>query len=189
VSRVVGAPVPRVDARAKVTGSAQYAADAPVAGVVHGVMVLSTIARGRITALDTRAAESATGVIAVFTHVNMPRLTVPSMAAGYFKRYLPMQSDRVNHNGEPIAYVVAETLEQAQDAATLVTATYESEPPEVVLAEGMPQAYVPPATFDGPNDRVRGDPAAGFSRADVRIESAYTPWSPRRPRLPGTGRC
>ncbi|WP_433559352.1 xanthine dehydrogenase family protein molybdopterin-binding subunit [Pseudonocardia xinjiangensis] len=174
MSRVVGAPVPRVDARAKVTGAARYAADAPVAGAAHGVMVLSTIARGRVTVLDTRAAESATGVIAVFTHLNMPRLAVPSSTAGYFKRYLPMQTDRINHNGQPIAYVVAETLEQAQHAATLVTATYESEPPEVVIAEVMPHAYVPPETFDGPNDIVRGDPAAGFARADVRVDAAYT---------------
>jgi xanthine dehydrogenase YagR molybdenum-binding subunit len=58
VKRIVGAPVPRVDARAKVTGTATYAADAPVTGALHGVLALSTIARGRITAVDTGAAES-----------------------------------------------------------------------------------------------------------------------------------
>ncbi|OLT06577.1 hypothetical protein BJF90_16020 [Pseudonocardia sp. CNS-004] len=71
VGGIVGAPVRRVDARAKVTGTATYAADAPVAGALHGVLVLSTIARGRVTAIDTGAAESAPGVIAVLTHLTI----------------------------------------------------------------------------------------------------------------------
>ncbi|MGI5151522.1 xanthine dehydrogenase family protein molybdopterin-binding subunit [Plantactinospora sp. CA-294935] len=173
---VVGRPIARVDGVAKVTGAARYAADADVAGVTHAVLVMSAVARGRITALDTAAAASYPGVLGVFTHQNLPRLTVPpaNITAGFFKRFIPVQDDQIRHAGQPVAIVVAQTLEQAQEAATLVDVTYQAETPKVVLADGMDEAYVPPPGADGTNDYVRGDVIAGLAKAQVRVEATYT---------------
>ena len=70
----IGKPVSRVDGRLKVTGGARYTADIPIEGAVHAAIVHSAIANGRTVSMDTMAAENAPGVVAVFTHTNMPRM-------------------------------------------------------------------------------------------------------------------
>ncbi|WP_263974223.1 xanthine dehydrogenase family protein molybdopterin-binding subunit [Streptomyces albicerus] len=173
MSPIVGRPVARVDGRAKVTGAATYAADALVRDVLHGSLVLSTIARGRITRIDTGAAERAPGVRAVFTHRTMPRLKVPTHPS-FIKKVLPLQDAHIHHSGQPVAFVVADTLEQAQHAATLVQVSYAERTPQAVLADAMDEAYVPAPGSDGPNEITRGDPAQGFAQADVRVDVTYT---------------
>src|SRR5690348_3152980 len=113
---VLGAPLDRVDRRLKVTGGARYSAEMPTHGVAHAVIVQSTIPAGRITSLDTRAAEQAPGVLAVLTHLNAPRLPnggQPSVAPPAMRVLTLLQGDEVHYNGQPIALVVAETFEQA----------------------------------------------------------------------------
>ena len=175
MSTVVGRSIARVDGVAKVTGAAQYAADTPVTGVTHGMLVMSTIARGRITRIHTGAAETAPGVLAVLTHRTMPRLALPNadLATAYFQRFIPIQDDVIRHGGQAVALVVAGTLEQAQHAAALVDVEYAAEDPTVTLAEAMPEAYVPPPTPVEHNDVVRGDPDAGFAAAHVVVETEY----------------
>jgi xanthine dehydrogenase YagR molybdenum-binding subunit len=173
MSTIVGRPVPRVDGRDKVTGAAAYAADAQVRGALHGFLVLSTVARGRITRLDTGEAERAPGVVAVFTHRTMPRLKLPTHVS-FIKKVLPLQDADVHHSGQTVAFVVAETQEQAQHAATLVKVSYDTRTPHVVLADAMDEAYLPPPGSDGPNEITRGDPAKGFAQADVRVDVTYT---------------
>jgi xanthine dehydrogenase YagR molybdenum-binding subunit len=173
MSPIVGSPVPRIDGRAKVTGAATYAADAEVRGTLHGFLVTSTVASGHITGIDTRDAERSAGVVAVFTHRNMPRLARPEYIA-FFKSYIPLQDSDIHHSGQPVAYVVAETLEQAQHAATLVAVSYDARRPQSVVADAMDEAYVPPAGLSGPNEFARGDVAAGLAQADVRIDVTYT---------------
>ncbi|MGW4205211.1 xanthine dehydrogenase family protein molybdopterin-binding subunit [Streptomyces sp. NPDC004726] len=175
MSPIVGSPVARVDGRAKVTGAATYTADVQVRGALYGFLVLSTIANGRVTGIDTGAAERAPGVVAVFTHETMPRLAVPtSPGAAYWKRVVPLQNAEIHHSGQPVAYVVAETLEQAQEAASLVDVSYDVRPPRAGLAEAMDEAYVPAPGLEGPNEITRGDPEAGLAQADVRIDVSYT---------------
>src|SRR4029077_13408289 len=70
----IGQPISRIDGRLKTTGGARYTADIPIADVVYGVIAQSTIANGRTVSIDTTAAEQAPGVLAVFTHGNMPRM-------------------------------------------------------------------------------------------------------------------
>ena len=70
----IGQPVSRVDGHQKVTGGATYAAEFDVPGQAHAAIVRSTVANGRIASIDSRAAERATGVVAVLTHRNAPRL-------------------------------------------------------------------------------------------------------------------
>jgi xanthine dehydrogenase YagR molybdenum-binding subunit len=79
-ARVIGKPLDRVDGRLKVTGKARYAAEHHLPGLVHGVLVGSTVARGRVAAIDTAAAEKAPGVIAVLTHRNAP--AIPERCGG-----------------------------------------------------------------------------------------------------------
>lgn len=171
---LVGRGVERVDGRAKVTGAARYAADNEVTGVLHGFLVLSTVARGEITELDTSAALAYPGVVAVYTHQNMLRLTVPPDFP-YPKGFVPLQDTLIHHNGQPVAYVVAETLEQAQEAATLVRVRYRvGDRPTARLADALDEAFLPDRFRDRPNEIFLGDAAAALEQAEVRVEREYT---------------
>jgi xanthine dehydrogenase YagR molybdenum-binding subunit len=108
----VGQPISRVDGRLKVTGGARYTADIPLQAIVHAAMVYSTIANGRVAAIDSTAAEDAPGVLVVLTYKNMPRMN--QLAWSHLRpqgqTYLPLQDDRIYYSGQPIALVVAATL-------------------------------------------------------------------------------
>jgi xanthine dehydrogenase YagR molybdenum-binding subunit len=131
---LIGAQVSRLDGPLKVQGDARFAAEYVMEGMVYAALRYSTIARGRITTMDTAAAEAAAGVVLVMTHLNAPRmqppplfLTGPKAAGG---ANLPvMQDDSIHWNGEPVAIVLAETQEQADHAASLIEVAYESSPP------------------------------------------------------------
>src|SRR5262249_44774089 len=129
---LIGPPVDRVDGRLKVTGGARYSAEFKVEGVTHGVLVTSTIASGRIREIDTQAAEQVPGVLAVITHLNAPRLPFVDKRSWLdpkIGRTLPvLQEDTIYFSGQPVAVVVAETLEQAEYAATRVRVAYDERP-------------------------------------------------------------
>ncbi|MCE7004185.1 xanthine dehydrogenase family protein molybdopterin-binding subunit [Kibdelosporangium philippinense] len=173
MSQLVGQPIERVDGRAKVTGAAVYTADYQVPGALYGHLVMSTIARGRIVSIDTARALAAPGVVAVFTHVNMPKL-VAQPPFPYVKGFYPLQDDRIHHNGQPIAYVVARSLEEAIEAANLVTAKYEEAQPKSSLSANMADAYLPPPSRNGENEFIRGDVKAGLDQADVQVELEFS---------------
>src|SRR5688500_12799375 len=92
---------------------------------------MCTDANGRIASIDTADAERAAGVLAVLTHRNAPRLAyrehkgAPDPVVG--ERLHVLQDDRVNHQGQPIALVIAERLEQAVHAAALLRISYAPE--------------------------------------------------------------
>src|SRR4051812_17683872 len=127
----IGEPVSRIDGPQKVTGTATYAAEFDVPRQVHASIVRSTIAKGRIASIETSDAQRATGVLAVLTHRNAPKLPYRPHKAlvdpEVGERLHVLQDDRVIHQGQPIALVVAETLEQAAHAANLVRVTYRPE--------------------------------------------------------------
>src|SRR5919107_4407798 len=133
--RYLGKEMSRVDGVAKVTGKAKYAAEFQVPNLAHGFIVTGTIAKGRITAIDTREAAAAPGVVRIFTHENAPRLgpkaTEPAPPRANQperdKSFRALQSDRVVFNQQPVALVVAETYEQARHAARLVKVSYQAE--------------------------------------------------------------
>lgn len=161
----VGQAITRVDGVAKVTGAARYAADRTMPGMLHGALVLSTVARGVITAMDLSAAAAAPGVVAVYNYTNAPRLTAGNGAPP------PMQSATVTTNGQIIGYVVAETLEQAQDAATMITVTYGSrQAPQTFIRDAPPDAVRVPEN----QELVVGDPQAGLAQAEVTVTGRYT---------------
>src|SRR5581483_4510582 len=129
----MGKPTDRVDGRLKVTGGARYAAEFPVSDLAYGVLVKSTVAKGRIKSMNTREAERAPGVLLVMTHLNAPKLPFGKQdppagvdpRVGHHLRVL--QSDVVHFNGQPLGVVVADTLERATHAASLVQVTYDEE--------------------------------------------------------------
>ncbi|XGV96619.1 MAG: xanthine dehydrogenase family protein molybdopterin-binding subunit [Leptolyngbya sp. BL-A-14] len=170
---VVGKPLSRVDGHAKVTGAARYSAEFPVAKLVHGVTIQSTIASGKITQIDTRAAERVPGVLLVMTHLNAPK--VSGEAGG--ERKLPLlQDNQVHYSGQHIGVVVAETFEHAMQAASLVNIRYDEDKPALHLQEHLDQAYVPQGKIprNEPPDSAHGSVEQGLATAAVKVEQTYT---------------
>ncbi|MFJ8717268.1 xanthine dehydrogenase family protein molybdopterin-binding subunit [Streptomyces violaceus] len=163
----VGAPLSRVDGRLKVTGKAQYAAEFDVDGVVHAVIVDASIGRGRITSIDTGVAEKHPDVLRVISHRNAPKLPYRDNSGSNNppgRRLRVFQDDRVLFHGQPVAVVVATTLEAAQHGASLVEVGYDAEQPSTDLHE---------ATSDKPTNYARGDAEAGLRDAAVRLDLTY----------------
>jgi xanthine dehydrogenase YagR molybdenum-binding subunit len=173
----VGQPVSRADGRLKVTGAARYTADIPVTGAAHAAIVHAPIARGTIRSLDTGAAENAPGVLAVLTYQNMPRMhPVPkpwSHLRPWGQSYLPLQDDLVLYAGQPVALVVAETLDQAAHAGTLIRITYDTDPPVVFDGETVRHAVDPPQ-FLWPVTSAVGDADKAIADAPVTLRQTYT---------------
>jgi xanthine dehydrogenase YagR molybdenum-binding subunit len=177
---VIGQPISRVDGRQKVTGRATYAAEFDVPSAAHAVIVRSTVANGRTASIESTAAAQPPGIIAVLTHRNAPRLTYrPHKAmvdAEFGERLHVLQDDRVSHQGQPIALVIANTLEQAQYAATLVRATYALEQAVTDIARAEPVRPGHNQTDQGerrPSESRRGDPEAALAAAEVKVDETY----------------
>jgi xanthine dehydrogenase YagR molybdenum-binding subunit len=173
---VIGQPISRVDGRQKVTGRATYAAEFDVPRLVHGVIVRSTVANGRTASIESAAAERAPGVVTVVTHRNAPRLAyrphkgAPDPAVG--ERLHVLQDDRVNHQGQPLALVIADTLEQANYAATLVRVTYAPEA-GITDVERVEPVLLTPQQNGRPSEIRRGNPEAALAAAEVKLDQTY----------------
>lgn len=168
MARYLGKGTTRVDGVAKVTGKAKYTAEFQVPHAAYGFVVLSTVAKGRITDIDTREAEQAAGVVRVFTHLNAGRLGKAPAADAEPQWAWPLQSDRVFFNGQPIALVVAESYEQARHAARLVKASYQSEAHTTALESVLDKAK--PSSDNTP---PRGDPDKALQAAAVKVDAEY----------------
>ncbi|GEL25216.1 carbon-monoxide dehydrogenase large subunit [Pseudonocardia sulfidoxydans NBRC 16205] len=178
----VGTPVTRVDGPAKVTGAALYSAEITPPGTVHLAIVGSTVAAGRVTAIDAAAARAAEGVLAVLTHDDVPAVAspphlLPSLlgAAAPGESFFPMQDTVVHYAGQPVVLVVAHTYEQAHHAASLVRVDYEAAPAITTIDQGRERAYDAERLFAGlmPGREERGDVEAGLARADLRVDMSY----------------
>ncbi|GAA1308572.1 xanthine dehydrogenase family protein molybdopterin-binding subunit [Pseudonocardia xinjiangensis] len=138
----------RLDGPLKVSGRAEYGADHNFPGMAYGYVVLSTIANGEIEAMDVTAAKSAPGVIGVYTPFDPLELRTPSLPM-FGETWVPLQNRDVAYYGQPIGFVVAETFEQARDAAMLVDVTYRERPALTSLEDGLASAEEAPPGFDG----------------------------------------
>ncbi|MFA5601485.1 MAG: xanthine dehydrogenase family protein molybdopterin-binding subunit, partial [Phenylobacterium sp.] len=140
-SGLIGKPVDRYEGPLKVTGTAAYAYEVvPPSPPAYGVMTPAAIARGRVVAVETAEAEASPGVHLVWSHLNAPRQAprgtkVHPRSTGVSKPVF--DSDRVTYFGQSVAFVLADTLENATAAAALVKVSYEAEPIEVVLAQNV----------------------------------------------------
>ncbi len=170
----LGQPLTRRDGILKVTGAAPYAADRHPPGMLYAVMAVSRIARGRVSRLDVAAAKRHPGVVAVMTPDNKPALAQhpDEKHDGFTFRLDLLQDDRVRYANQPVAVVIAETLEAATEGAALLDPAYEAEVPAVGLDAAEP--FTPPAIGVGdPADLEIGDVAAGLAAAAHRIEAVY----------------
>ncbi|MGC2407432.1 MAG: xanthine dehydrogenase family protein molybdopterin-binding subunit [Candidatus Cybelea sp.] len=167
---LVGAPRDRVEGPAKVSGTAIYTGDYSLEGLLHAVVVPSTIAKGSVTAIDDAAARSSAGVVAVMTYSNAPRVNAHKSGPNG-STYFLLQDRVVEFDRQPVAVVIAESFEAAVCGADLVRVEYQIEPPEMAL-DAAPR-YIPDEIFGEPADARRGDSAAAFASAPVRIEQTY----------------
>ncbi|MFO0576650.1 MAG: xanthine dehydrogenase family protein molybdopterin-binding subunit [Polyangia bacterium] len=167
----------RLEGRLKVTGTAAYAADHALPGMLHAVAVCSRVARGRVLAIDGAAAQARPGVRLVLTPASMPRLQRPdgALATGLGEARLPLSDDQVRYAGQVLAVVVADTLEQAEAGAAAVASRTQAEPPTGTLAQAMASAQAPRAPrTDGEVLSVRrGEPETAFHDAAIKLRRTY----------------
>ena len=166
--KVVGIPHDRIEGAAKVTGTAPYAYErhdvAPNAA--YGWIVGSAIAKGTIASMDLRAAESAPGVLGIVTHRNAGPLV-----KGNFNTAHLLGGPEIEHYEQAVALVIAQTLEQARDAAKLVRIDYNKAEGRFDLAAQQGSAVKPES---GEPDTAAGDFDGAFARAAVKIDQRYT---------------
>jgi xanthine dehydrogenase YagR molybdenum-binding subunit len=178
---VVGRPIDRVDGRAKTTGAARFSAEYPYADLAHAALVYATVSRGRITGIDTGAASAVDRVLSVITHLNAPPMKPPrpvnymnlsTLASGTSVNYL--NTDEVHWNGQPVAVVVAETLDAAQEAARLVSVSYEELPAAVDFAAEESNATRQKNTPMDSGGAKKGDAEAALAAAPVSVDLRFT---------------
>jgi xanthine dehydrogenase YagR molybdenum-binding subunit len=166
---LVGRPIDRIDGRLKVTGKAPYAYEIrDLAKPAYGFIVEASIAKGSIRRLDTQAARRAPGVLLVMTHEN-----VPEQGEKKEQVFPQLQGTEIRFRGQPIAFVVAESFEQARAAAALVKADYAVQTPQASLRDAKPTAFEPKAMQTPPDSKL-GDFDGAFAAAPVKLDVEYT---------------
>jgi xanthine dehydrogenase YagR molybdenum-binding subunit len=176
----IGRDTPRIDGPQKVTGTARYVADYHHPGLLYAVPVEATIANGRVTKLDTAAAEKMPGVRAIFHRENIGKIYRSIAGPGFEgiceERRPPFEDDIIRYYGQYVALAVAETFETAKAAADQVRVTYARDKPNVetdLKADDDPPVV---ATTFGPQKRLqseRGNAEAAFATAPVKLDQTY----------------
>jgi xanthine dehydrogenase YagR molybdenum-binding subunit len=174
----IGAPVPRVEGRLKVTGAAHYAAEFNQPGQAFAVVVTATVGLGRVLSIES---PELPGVLAVVSHLNAPKLPYVEHRAtidpAVGERLHVFQDDEVRFFGQPVAVVVAESLEQAQFAAAALVIRYEARQPLVEIDDPKAERIIPDAAR-APGGRIaadtaRGDADSAFAAAPIRVDATY----------------
>jgi len=159
----------RVDGRMKVTGKAKYSAEYNTKGLVYGVLSGSTITSGTIKTIDTKAAENAPGVLAVYTYLNSPKIPAyqdpPATAKGAFRIF---NDNKIYFNGQPVALVIADAFERAQFAVSLIKVDYEKTAFQTDLKSNIGTGFSP----RNGKDYLKGQEAA-YQTAPVKVEAEY----------------
>jgi len=171
-------PISRLDGPLKVTGAATYPAEFSVPNLAQAFAVMSAIARGKITAIDSTAAEKAAGVLAVITHLNAPKLPEPPNAQKTqgirIEQRIPLVDDVISYGGQYVAVVVAETSEQARYAASLLRISYALQKPALRMEDAL-KADKPPQQEEQRLQKTKGDLNTALQNPEfVRIEQTYS---------------
>ena len=178
--KYIGESVSRVDGRLKVTGKADYTADYNFKDQVWAFAIKSTIAKGKVTAYNTGAAERAPGVVAVYTPKNRPKMYPPKkeQSGGVIvsEQLAPLDADEIHYYGQDVAYVIAGTYEQAREAALLVHISYAAEKP--VAAENASALKPPPSVNNEKPHLEKKAPGvdtvlAAWGKSPVHIDATY----------------
>jgi xanthine dehydrogenase YagR molybdenum-binding subunit len=157
----------RVDGRLKVTGTVRYAGEYKLPGMVYGVVVSSNIARGTIAAIDSKAAEKAPGVLAVISHLNAPEVPGYKGGSGQGNAERPFFGNEIYFDGQPVALVIATTLERARYASSLVYVKYARQPHNTDLGASLQN------TFKPEDSQYQRGQAGAYRSAPVKIEARY----------------
>lgn len=178
---IIGQGIDRLDGRLKVTGGARYSAEHPLPRLAQAVIVQSTIASGSVESIDDSVARSLPGVLLIMTHANAPRLPAPKQEGGGAGGSPPaapaplLQDASVKYNGQPVAVVVADTLEHARHAAQSLKIRYASKPAVLGMQAAKKSLKTPPPRRPGEKtDGIRGNAVGAFSRAATRLDVMYT---------------
>jgi xanthine dehydrogenase YagR molybdenum-binding subunit len=175
---VIGAPINRTDAWAKVSGGAHYTAEHDIEGLVHAVLVTSSIPSGRVLRVIDEDARQVPGVLLVMTPQNAMRLPKENkdgkLQPPIGRRLTLLQEDDVYYNNQPVAVVVADTLEHARDAAARVRVEYERKDAVLDFEQAKQSLHPPEKVLTEDTDTKRGDPVAGFLAGSVRLDATYT---------------
>ncbi len=178
-SKIIGTPTNRIDGLLKVTGAAEYATDYKIANTAFAVIFKSEIAAGKITEIDTSAAEKASGVLAVVTHKNAPKLN----ERGGIRGGGLLQNPNVEYFGQTIGVIVAETFEQARLATRLIKVTYEKTEAKTDFDKLKDSAAKP--KDENLKDAIRGNVETAFASAEFKVEEIYeTPIEHHQPMEP-----
>jgi xanthine dehydrogenase YagR molybdenum-binding subunit len=173
----MGRPLPRYEARLKVTGLARYPGDTPFTHPAYAYLVTSAIAKGRITKMDVAEARAVPGVLEIYTHENANRIH----KAKFFQEggqasetIVPFESDRIFHAGQIVAMVVADSFEAAREASYRVHVSYAEDQPSASFgATGVETIAVADVAKQGYSDPAAGDVNAAFAAAEVAIDHEY----------------
>jgi xanthine dehydrogenase YagR molybdenum-binding subunit len=175
-----GEPVSRVDGVAKVTGSARYAAEFHVNGLLHSYIINSTITKGSIKDIDASAALALPGVIAFFSHKNRPSLAwfdfqYKDMDAPQGTPFRPLKDEKIIFNGQPIGLIIAETFELARYASTLIVVSYEEgEQFQTDIVEHLEKSRKPiPGLINAlkpPLPKPKGDFEAAYAASQFKVD-------------------
>jgi xanthine dehydrogenase YagR molybdenum-binding subunit len=175
---LIGKPIDRVDGRLKVMGKAAYAHEVQEGGpAAYGFIVEATIAKGTVVEIDAGAAERAPGVLLVMTHKNAPKQGTwgPLDAKDRYARSSPqLGNNRVEHYGQAVAFVVAQSFEQARSASRLVKIRYDVGRGEFELERNLAKAEKPADQFGQKTDSIVGDFDTAFAAAPVKVDSKFT---------------
>ncbi|WP_449432803.1 xanthine dehydrogenase family protein molybdopterin-binding subunit [Pseudomonas putida] len=181
-----GQPLDRIDGPAKVTGQARYAGEYPAENLLHGSVVCSHQARGRVRHINCEAALAVPGVVAVLHHLNRPPMAgddepYQDADAAHGQPFRPLFNDRVLYSGQPLALVVADTLEVARYAGSLLGIEIDPEAHQTDLLAALERAHAAPAKLPKP----RGDFQGAYERAPFKVDATYcTPVEHHNPMEP-----
>jgi len=171
----IGASVVRADGVPKVTGRAKYAGEESPPGTLHGVLVTSSICSGTVTAIDAKEALRLTGVVQVLTHESVQKVAAPPVPPAA-QSFNALQDTRVFYEGQPVAIVLAETLEAAEEGAAKVRVTYRSDQPAMFSSAPT----VRPKDSAAKNgyafaaiETHKGSIDGPWASADVRLDQTY----------------
>ena len=175
----VGRQVSRLDGPLKVGGQARFAAEVAMENMCYASLLHSPITRGRMTRLDTSAAEAAPGVILVMTHHNMPRLdiiplvSVTNLGAVGASALPIMQDAEIRYNGQVVALVLAETQQQADHAASLIHIDYETAEARTHFEAAKATARTPASILIEKNHTVMGNAERELAQSPFRVDNIY----------------
>ncbi|MBC3375510.1 xanthine dehydrogenase family protein molybdopterin-binding subunit [Pseudomonas sp. SWRI92] len=186
LSKSIGQPLDRVDGLLKVTGQARYAGEYREDGLLHGSVVSGSIARGRVLRIDASKALALPGVVAVIDHTNRPRIAsydepYQDADAAEGSPFRPLYNDQILYSGQPLALVVAQNLELARYAGSLVEIEYEVADHQTDLTIVQNEAHPAPAELPKPRGNFQGEYASAALSVDVSYSTPIEHHNPMEP--------